>query len=70
MSVLVEAVIVGIFLGLLLALSHAIYPIRDRSSAFVTGVILGMMFHIVCEMTSVNAWYCVHGTACVPRRQA
>jgi ABC-type uncharacterized transport system permease subunit len=67
MSVILEALVVGVVLGMLMALSHAVYPIRGRSSAFVTGLVLGMVFHIVCEMTSVNSWYCTHGTACAPR---
>lgn len=69
MSVILEALVVGAVLGMLMALSHAIYPITTRFSAFVTGVVLGMVFHIVCEMTSVNSWYCTHGTACAARRQ-
>lgn len=70
MSVFLEAVVVGIVLAMLMGLSNRVFPIRGSRDAIVTGFLLGGLFHLVCEMTKVNRWYCTNGTACALMTEA
>lgn len=70
MSIVLEAVVVGLALAILMGLSNWVFPIQGSRDAVVTGFVLGSLFHLVCEMTKVNRWYCTHGTACAPMTRA
>ena len=73
--VLLEALIVGIFttiFGFIISTVMMYLFVTDFSfkkyhywhyivsSYFITG----FLFHIICEATNINKWYCVNGNAC------
>ena len=31
---------------------------------FLSYAIAGALFHLICEATNINAWYCKNGNAC------
>ena len=57
-KVLTEAVVVGILLAI-----SGILLIKKFN--FVSLFLLGFGFHLVCEITGINRWYCKHGAACL-----
>ena len=60
MSLALEAITVGLVLGLVLALFRGLVARRP----FVAGVALGALIHLGFETVGANAWYCLHGAAC------
>lgn len=77
-GVLVEAIMVGLItlvVGVLVSLSFKLLPQpKDpknwnqyhymEMSLFITGVLI----HLGCEVTGLNAYYCRKGSACVRAR--
>ena len=57
-KVFTEASIVG----LILAISGLLLINKFN---FTSLFLLGFGFHIVCEITGVNRWYCKYGAACL-----
>jgi len=56
-NVVTEAVVVG----LMLAVAGTTFLIRiDFKSLFI----LGVAFHVLCEVVGINRWYCSNGAAC------
>ena len=62
MKVLIEAVTVGLLLAI------AGMTLLDRLD-FVSLFLLGAIFHLACEVTGVNRWYCRNGAACAGTKQ-
>lgn len=50
-NLVIEALVVGIFLTILFMIVGRFMP--PIQAVFVSG----MLFHIICEFTGVNAWY-------------
>jgi len=59
-QVVTEAFVVGVILAVV-----GILFIQKFN--FTSLFILGFGFHIVCEFTGVNRWYCKYGSACSSR---
>ena len=70
-----EAFIVGIFTSIFgFIISTIIMYFSDKNFSiekyhfwkfvFLGFFITGFLFHITCEITGVNKWYCVNGNAC------
>ena len=53
-QVLIEATVVGALLQL------TRFTFLNQVSLFV----VGFLFHVICELTGINTWYCKHGSAC------
>jgi hypothetical protein len=53
-TVLIEATVVGI---LLLVLFQIITYLMKKHSLVIRMFITGALFHILCEISGVNAWY-------------
>jgi hypothetical protein len=69
-TVLKEAVVVGIMLTILGMILHLISKqimAHDMNNNVVLAVhflVIGILFHILCEVFGLNKWYCKHGKAC------
>ena len=65
MMVIVEAFVVGGGLAALMVLAHAMgHRPSSAVQAAVLGFVLGAFFHIMCEISGINKWYCTNGAAC------
>jgi hypothetical protein len=65
MQLLIEAVAVGAMLAIALLLVHLVFgPLKTVTAVLVTGFLVGMAIHILCEVSRINLWYCSHGRAC------
>ena len=74
MSLLIEALVVGIMTAILGFIISTLFMMLNKDfsfkkysfwwqvlgSFFVTGVII----HLVCDGTGINKWYCKNGNAC------
>lgn len=60
-QVLIEAVVVGFMLSL-----FALIIPRFLTKLQLAGVlfIVGALFHLICEVTGINRYYCKSGAAC------
>lgn len=74
-KLLIEAIVVG--LGLIvvgLSVSAAMKGSRkvDREAWYAMARALfvsGFLFHVLCEVAGVNAWYCNNSAACMASNQ-
>lgn len=63
---MLEALVVAIAFLLLFFMVRMLFVAAFKSSAVTTGMlatqvaITAGLFHVVCEYTRVNAWYCRH----------
>lgn len=64
MQVLIEAITVGAMLAPLLLAGTMLIDITSSTQILLLGLILGILFHLFCEMVGLNAWYCRFGAAC------
>lgn len=73
--VLLEALIVGILtaiFGFIISTLIMFFSIKDFSREkyqywyyiLLSYFITGFLFHLICEATGINKWYCVNGNAC------
>lgn len=58
-----EAVVVGLLIGAILAISVYFHPIKTPVRAFVVGIIVGIVGHMLMETIGMNAWYVKNGAA-------
>lgn len=65
MSLLIEAVVVGVVLGVVMALGSRVYAPVSALEFAVFGVVLGALVHYAFELSGANRWYCTHGAACL-----
>ncbi len=63
-KLLVEALAVGAMTALALAIARLITPITTIREALIVGFVIGFLFHLGCQVSGINAWYCKHGAAC------
>jgi hypothetical protein len=69
-NVLLEALVVGVVLVVLGMILHLIsmkfmkHDMNDNLTLAVHFFVIGFIFHLLCEVTNVNKWYCKHGQAC------
>ena len=70
-GVLIEAVIVGILVILIGTILHILsmklYGKHDLNNMAIYAVhlfVVGIVTHLICEVTGMNKWYCKNGTAC------
>ena len=65
---LLGVVIIVLLIGLVLHyISLHLYGAHDLNDMKVYGahlVVIGIMTHLVCELTGINHWYCRNGVAC------
>ena len=75
MNFIIEAFIVGILtsiFGFIISTSIMYFSNKNFSiekfhfwkSVLFSYFITSFLFHIVCEITGINKWYCVNGNAC------
>lgn len=62
--VLVEATVVGLITAICLVLKNYVHTDRGPLDTLVSGFAVGVVIHILFELTGGNAWYCTHGAAC------
>lgn len=63
-NLLIEALAVGAMTAVALAIARRITPIDSTNKALLVGFVIGVIFHLMCQVSGINAWYCKHGAAC------
>ena len=56
-TVLIEALVVGVLLSIMLSLSTLLLPNRSLLWIAIIAFVCGAAFHILCQVTGVNDWY-------------
>ena len=56
-TVLIEALFVGVILSIMLSLFTLILPSRSLIWLAVAAFVCGAAFHIICQVTGINDWY-------------
>jgi hypothetical protein len=63
-NLLIEALAVGAMTALALCIARLVTPISTIREALIVGFVIGVVFHLGCQVSGINAWYCKHGAAC------
>ena len=71
-KVVIEAIVVGITLAMFVTFVSFVYAkLTDQNTKFlknvgmyVTLAISGFLYHIICDVTGVNKWYCSNCAGC------
>lgn len=66
-NLLIEAISVGIMtgvLGMIICYLGEIYTVENQYRLFACLFSLGIVIHLLCELTGTNKWYCTNGNAC------
>jgi len=63
-GVLVEALAIGVMTALVLMAARRVTTVASDANALLVGFVIGVLIHLACEFTGINAWYCRHGSAC------
>jgi len=58
-----EAIVVGLLFGAILAIAIYFYPVKTPFLAFMVGIVVGIAGHLLMEAMGVNAWYVKNGAA-------
>lgn len=59
-----EALTVGLIFAIMMASAMCAYSGAFDKSLAVIAFAVGAFFHIGCEVSGVNRWYCANGAAC------
>ena len=57
LTVLIEALFVGVLLSIMLTLFTLLLPNRSLIWIAVAAFVCGAAFHIICQVTGINDWY-------------
>jgi hypothetical protein len=77
-KLITETLAIGVsfgILGLIISTAFMFLPSRDGKKfdlkdyhfwwqVFLSNAVAGALFHLICEATGVNKWYCKNGNAC------
>lgn len=70
-TVLIEAFAVGIMLLLVsvptISVMNLEYPIdfaQNKTKYYIAMIVVGIIVHLLCELSGLNKWYCKNGNAC------
>lgn len=77
-KLIIEAIVVGIILLIIsipiMGALHTLYPddyagcehlpSKSKTKYYVSTVIIGMLTHLICELSGINKFYCKSGNAC------
>ncbi len=69
-KLVIEALVVGVMTSLIgMAIFYLIMKddIKDDQWGKVAGILvaLGIIIHLLCEVSGINKWYCSNGNACI-----
>jgi H+/Cl- antiporter ClcA len=78
LSLFIEAVVIGLLLGvfglffstLLMFITSSDFKLSKYHfwwKVLLSYIFIGFLFHIFCEVTHINKWYCKNGHACHSR---
>ena len=57
LTVLIEALFVGILLSIIMGLTTLLIPDRSLLWIVINAFLCGAAFHILCQVTGINDWY-------------
>jgi len=57
LTVLIEAIVVGILLSIITGLTTLLMPNRSLLWIVINAFLCGAAFHIFCQVTGINDWY-------------